>query len=416
MAALTTAGSTVFKFVRSEKTWKETGSGNVTFSLQTERLMVSVGELVYVVQGGVRRKGSKAVVMRVREDSSKCKKAKPESMIIAVRFERLKDTQHVLSLLKLTPWIRPRPRKKQPRGPPPAFFLSMSTRERENVRVLISRAKPRYIEDGTIQRQLMVVYKMTAEQIDEAIDFFHPWLSAADSRRRSHYRESSFSRTDNSSLPSIGCAEKSGKVLAPLCRQSSPRRVGALRAFSSNKSSQIIGAGANQATHSRPGSTLIHSGVATAGAAMPNIGTHVHRRSEANISPFTVDRNKNEKHRRNTLEITDRAVKQSLEDFVGKVPETNNIISRWQKIPEDEAKSLGDDQNLKIQSEGQESPLGKKQNSSPTLHSPKQSPVKKAISPLTEDNLILHNKLLKPSKGDFKRTVSMWLKLSLPEQ
>jgi len=410
MAALTTAGSTVFKFIRSEKTWRETGSGNVTFSVQTKRLMVSVDDLVYVVQGGVRRKGSKAVVMRVKEDSSKSKKATPESMIIAVRFECLKDTQHVLSLLKLTPWIRPRPRKKQPRGPPPAFFLAMSTRERENVRALISKAKQKYIEDGTIQRQLTVVYKMTIEQIEEAIDFFHPWLSAADSRRRSHYREHSFSRTDNSSLPSIGCGD-----LAPLGRKSSPRRVNALRAFPSNKSSQLLGPGVPQATHSRPGSTLMYSEVATAGAAVPNLGTHAHRRSEADISPFKLDTKKKEKHRRNTLEITDRAAKPSVEDFAGKITDANNKISKWEKTSEEEGKNMGNDRSLEIHSDGKESPLGKKQNSGPNPYSNKQSPVTKAISALTQDNLILHNRLLKPSKGDFKRLVSNWLKVSLPE-
>merc|ERR1719233_357619 len=352
--------------------------------------------------------GKKAVVMRVKEDSTKCKKVKPETIIIAIRFARLMDSKHVFSLLKLTPYIRPRRRTKPVRGPPPAFFLAMSTRERENVRALISRAKPKYIEDGTIQRQLTVVYKMTIEQIEEAIDFFHPWLSAADSRRRSHYREHSFSRTDNSSLPSIGCAD-----LAPLGRKSSPRRVSALRAFPSNKSSQLLGPGVPQATHSRPGSTLIYSEVATAGLA--NLGTHVHRRSEADISPFKLDTNKNEKHRRNTLEITDRAAKPSVEDFVGKITDANNKISKWEKTSEEEAKNTGNDRSLENHSDGKESPLGKKQNSSPNSYSKKQSPVTKPISPLTEDNLILHNRLLKPSKGDFKRLVSNWLKVSLPE-
>jgi hypothetical protein len=403
MAALTTAGSTVFKFIRSEKTWRETGSGNVTFSLQSDRLMVSVGDMVYVVQGGVKRKGSKAVVMRVKKDSSKSKKVKPESMIIAVRFERLKDTQHVLSLLKLAPWIRSRPRKKLPRGPPPTFYLSMSTRERENVKALISKAKARYIVDGTIQRQLISIYKMTQEQIDEAIDYFHPRLSSAEIRRQSHYREPSFSRTDNSSLPSVGCG-------VPLAPKGSPvRRIGSLRPFPSNKSGQLLGVGAtNQATHSKPGSTIVQSEVATAGVAIPNVSGRVHSRPWGERSPLKLATKKNEKHRRDTLENP------TFDDFVGKAPEIDNIKPTLEDAQEDEVKNLDAALNLETNVDGEKTPSPKKENR-PTTHSPKQTSVPKAISRLTADNLILHNKLLKPSKGDFKLTVTMWLKASLPE-
>merc|ERR1719229_824883 len=89
---LTTYGSTVFKFNRSEKKWKEKGSGDVTFSLklkntgaEMDQLIVSVGKLSFIVQGGVRPKGSKAIVMRgkeVRDVSG------GEAIILAVRFER----------------------------------------------------------------------------------------------------------------------------------------------------------------------------------------------------------------------------------------------------------------------------------------------------------------------------------------
>lgn len=354
--------------------------------------------MVYVVQGGVKRKGSKAVVMRVKKDSSKSKK--PESMIIAVRFERPKDTQHVLSLLKLAPWIRSRPRKKQPRGPPPKFFLSMSTRERENVKALISKAKARYIEDGTIQRQLISIYKMTQEQIDEAIDYFHPWLSAAEIRRKSHYREPSFSRT-NSSLPSV-------EYGVPLAPKGSPARQGrtTLQPFLSNKSSQLLGVGAHQATHSKPASTLVHSEVATAGAgvAIPNISS---RRPEGESSPLKLVTNKSEKHRRNTLEKF---------DVIGKVQEDDdNRKSRLENSAEDDAKNGDVVLNPGTHPDGEKTPSPRKESSLPANRSPKQISVPKAISRLTADNLILHNKLLKPSKGDFKRTVTMWLKVSLPE-
>jgi len=416
MAALTTAGSTVFRFVRAEKTWKETGSGNVTFSLQTDKLVVSVGELVYVVQGGVRPKGSKAVVMRVKEDSAKNKKVKPESMIIAVRFEHLRDSKHVFSLLKLTPWIRPRQRTKPVRGPPPPFFLAMSTRERENVKTLISRAKPRYLEDGTIQRQLMAVYKMTQEQIDEAVDYFHPYLSASESMRKIQYREPSFSRTDVSSLPSVG-ATKSGKLIVGR-KSSSSRRLSDIRAFPSNKSFQLRGVGATQANQSRPGSTLLHSEIKTSGAVTPKIGRKFHSKPDVEGSPFKLDSNKNEKYRRSTREILEtnhqKTANQSFEDGVVKVPDVNIRISRLKKSPKDEDTKLSGFQNFDIHLDGQKSPRTK-QNSPQTDNSPTQPSVQKPISPLTEDNLVLHNRLLKPSKGDFKRTVSLWLKESLTD-
>merc|ERR1719461_1032976 len=236
---LTTYGSTVFKFNRSEKKWKEKGSGDVTFSLklkssgaEMDQLIVSVGKLSFVVQGGVRPKGSKAIVMRGKE----VRDTQGEAIILAVRFEHERDSRNLFQMLANTPWIRPQRSAKKPsrpsRGksrrsgksrPPPNWFLGMGTREQENIRALVSNAQIAYLEDGTIQRQLATIYKLTAQKIDEAIDFFQPWVKLGAAAGGG---SSIGTRTDVSSLPSIHTGKldyakqsRSGRPMAPLQRR-----------------------------------------------------------------------------------------------------------------------------------------------------------------------------------------------------
>jgi len=415
MAALTTAGSTVFQFVRSEKRWKQRGSGNVTFSLQTDRLLVSVGDLTYVVKdSGVKAKGSKAIVMRVREDSSKSNKTKSEWMIIAVRFEREEDSQHVLTLLKLTPWFRPRKRKKQSRRRRPAFLLTMSTRQRENVRALISNAKPRFLEEGIIQKQLATVYNMSQEQIDEAIDFFHPWLTASATRRSSHQRKSTLSMT---SLPSR-VTDSSAKPMGTLGLGSSNRRISAVRAFPSDKSSHFVGV-VGTGTNSRPGSILVN-----ADGSQPtdqlmlesnNMKVHSSRR-EAESSPLHLDTDQDEKYHRNTLETDDNypdADKPGIGEVDCKAPELDiGGIAKLGDSPGDGDYKVDAGNNLEVHRDGQKLSCTRVPSSPQHTSSSTQS---RAPSPLTAHNLMLHNRLLQSSKGDFRRTVSNWLQKSLIE-
>merc|ERR1719173_65582 len=135
MNTLQTYGATVFKFDRAGKKWQELGSGVVSFTLKEDRLVISVNALTFFVQGGVHQKGPKAVVMRVRDDSST--KGKSENIILAVRFERERDARNLFTLLASTQWIRPR-RGRHRRRSTPTFFMAMGKREQENIRALVA--------------------------------------------------------------------------------------------------------------------------------------------------------------------------------------------------------------------------------------------------------------------------------------
>lgn len=240
-SSLTTYGSTVFKFNRSEKKWKEKGSGDVVFSLKLksrgadiDQLIVSVGKLSFVVQGGVRPKGSKAIVMRgkeIRAQDYPRELQSGDAIILAVRFEQERDSRNLFQMLTNTPWIRPQrghgggrrerhskqhkskrsakggPPWGRPERPPPKWFMAKGTREQECIRALASTSQVSYLEDGTIQRQLATIYKLTGQQIDEAIDFFQPWLKLGGNVGGGSRSFSIGTRTDVSSLPSVHTAK-----------------------------------------------------------------------------------------------------------------------------------------------------------------------------------------------------------------
>merc|ERR1719233_1266140 len=107
MSSLTTSGAEVFKFDRADKKWKEFGSGFVSFTLKDDRFEISVNSLTFYVEGDVRRKGPKAVVMRVM-DNSLSKGDYTEYIILAVRFEHERDARNLFTLLASTRWIRSR--------------------------------------------------------------------------------------------------------------------------------------------------------------------------------------------------------------------------------------------------------------------------------------------------------------------
>merc|ERR1719433_936252 len=169
--------------------------------------------------------------MRGKEMRAAPVSPKGEAIILAVRFERERDSRSLFSMLSNTPWIRPQrgggrktkqPRNKSRRRPPPPWFLAMGTREQENVRALVSNAQIEYLEDGTIQRQLATIYKLTPQQIDEAIDFFQPWLKLGNAAGGGSRSFSIGTRTDVSSLPSIHTS-KIVPNIAPLQRVRSPK-------------------------------------------------------------------------------------------------------------------------------------------------------------------------------------------------
>jgi len=385
MAVLSTYGSTIFKFDRSGKKWKELGSGVVYFSVKEDRLVISVNKLAFIVQGGVRQKGPKAVVMRVRDDST----IKGETIILAVRFERERDTRNLFTLLASTPWIRPRSRsrKHQRRRAPPPFFLSMGIREQENIRALVSNAEPKYIEDGTIQRQLTTIYKLTAAQIEEAIDFFQPWLRRSTStgagKRQGHYRTASLSlgtRTE-SSLPSIQTSKHVKRRQNMLTPAGSTRPAGSMAALAPSHIDKHL--------EIEPAETPVE----VESKKPPPEVTVRKIRADANEAKVS--------HEQPKRQLTPRKSNSKRED-IG-LPAGNS-----------RAKPKGTSTLKKVDSgDAEKTPSlrhSEQHGSTPPTSSARSNSLHKGVCPLTKQNLMLHNRMVPQLKRDTHEKVTVWLK------
>jgi len=389
MNTLQTYGATVFKFDRSGKKWKELGSGVVSFTLKDDRLVISVNALIFFVQGGVRQKGPKAVVMRVRDNSST--KGKSENIILAVRFERERDARNLFTLLACTQWIRPRTHGRKParRRAPPAFFMSMGTREQENIRALVSNAELRYIEDHTIQRQLAAIYKMTPSQIEESINFFQPWLrhsSATAGKRGSHPRAPSLSlgtRTD-SSLPSFrtaGTKHVKGRIPQNYTTPTgSTRPAESLRAHApSNIAPGVVALGPLEAEgkQDKPENT--------GKRVVP--GTNEEKELHAQLTP------KNSSPKQKKINVDQKIGPPAGNLKRGKPKGANRI----EPAEADERTS-----SLKQCEPTRSTP--------PKPSSGLSSSANRVVSPMTTHNLMLHNKMVPQLKRDTHEKVTLWLK------
>jgi len=172
MDVVTLTGATIFKFRRSEKKWKEKGHGNVTFLLKGARLMVGAGKQSFLVKGGLRPKGPNAIVMRVWGID-----ANPEEpdMILAVRFGREGDSKRLTKLSdKMLEKKKEKTRTTRKSHPPP-WFSNLEKSKRISIKSLIRNANPKYLKDGVIHMQLVKFYELSPTQIEELLDFFHPW-------------------------------------------------------------------------------------------------------------------------------------------------------------------------------------------------------------------------------------------------
>jgi len=386
MSSLSTYGSTVFKFDRAGKKWKELGSGFVSFTLKDDRLVISVNSLTFYVQGGVRQKGPKAVVMRVRDDSL----SKGDNIILAVRFERERDARNLFTLLASTQWIRPRHRgRKHRRREPPAFFMSMGTREQENIRALVSNAEKEYIEDHTIQRQLAVIYKMTPLQIEEAINFFQPWLrrgTTPGGKRGAHPRAPSLSVTrTESSLPSIRTskltkARKSPSFPTPA---GSNRPGGSLRAHAPSNiiAPQLeLGAGASGQIEVEGKQNKAEI------AASPEL--HLES-NEAKEEP------KQRAPKNSSPTKEEIPLENNLAPHAGNVKGKSNATKRIDHPEADERTSS----------------MRRYEYSTPPTSSPGRSvSANRGVCQLTMQNLMLHNKMVPQLKRDTHEKVTLWLK------
>jgi len=131
-------------------------------------------------------------------------------MIIALRFARELDCRHLFNLLARSPWCSDNSshyrstlqNRRLARVPP--WFLGMELSQQQNIRVLVSRAETKMLEDGTIQRQLAGIYKLSPAEIDELIDYFQPYWRGAPGGGSKRLRRQNHSYSfENGVLPSL---------------------------------------------------------------------------------------------------------------------------------------------------------------------------------------------------------------------
>jgi len=377
--SLRTDGSTVFKFNRSEKKWKEKGSGDVTFSLKLkssgadiDQLVVSVGKLSFIVQGGVRPKGSKAIVMRGKE----VRDVQGEAIILAVRFEHEQDSRSLFQMLANTPWIRPQRGSKRPskprtksrrrfnnfKKPPPNWFMETGTREQENIRALVSNAQVQYLEDGTIQRQLATIYKLTPEQIEQAIDFFQPWLKLGAGASGGSRSFSIGTRTD-ASLPSIHTAKlEYSKQIAPLQRVRSPKP-------------------AQQPSPAYPkgGAPPLGSYPQPAAPDPPPEAKQDNPPAQSPPSPSGPNQA--------------ARVDNNQQAAANNMPNNSPAAQANRRPPGNYEQNTMYESNARSSRKGSRLPI-----------------IDEKTAPLTAQNLLLHNQIVIPIKGDFRASVTTWLR------
>jgi len=170
MNKLLISGATLFMFNPVEKKWRQRGNGDVTFSVNFKDLMISLGKLSFLVKGGIRSKGTRSVVMRVKEDYALDKKAR----ILACRFERARDVETLFVLLSGKRSCGRKWSAKQALRTPPPWFLAMQKCNQEKIKALVSKGNPQYIRDGIVQRELIALYNMTPAQVNEVIELYNP--------------------------------------------------------------------------------------------------------------------------------------------------------------------------------------------------------------------------------------------------
>lgn len=174
MDVVTLTGATIFKFHRSEKKWKEKGHGNVTFLLKGAELMVGVGKQSFFVKGGLRPKGTNAIVMRVWGIDAN---SKEPDIILAVRFVKERDSKR---LTKLSDKMLEKQKEKKltsrksEKSHPPSWFSAFEKSKRNSIQNLIRNANPNYLKDGVIHMQLVKMFELSPTQIEQLVDFFHP--------------------------------------------------------------------------------------------------------------------------------------------------------------------------------------------------------------------------------------------------
>jgi len=409
MPILTLSDSTVFKFNRASQKWEEEASGNITFSAygNGQAVVVSIGILSFSVQGEIKPKTSKAVVMEVtRKDTLIQPKA---LLILAIRFERERDVKKLFAMLKSIN-MKGRPYNSLGITPPPQF-LALGNSEQINMRNLVLNLDPNYLRNGTVQRKLAADYNMTPEQFSQAIKFFQHWFLKRNNLPSPHRRSP---RYDKGVSPFTSNCGYRGSP-----QRFSPRKPSPIR---SPSHSWKLNSGREtdlQRWNKRPKTSMLY-----------DTGMNYQQPSSRMLPP-THGYQLSGDHSVMTIMNPDGSMATSLQAlgsltiadsscnsaFAPKLKtqllrSTNLVIPKVRADPETKENTKNDKNNLRDQ-KGKPLYYGGR---NPTSLSPSRfgnSNFRPA--PLTEEIVNLYNKRVPPLKGDFRTIVKIWFDRHFPE-
>jgi len=395
MERLIIPGATIFMFNPLEKKWRQKANGDVTFSLNFKDLAITIGKLSFLVKGGVRSKGRGSVVMRVRDETSQDKGAR----ILACRFERARDVQKLFELLSGRQHV-PAAVQWPKRRTPPTWFLAMKKSDQQKVKALVSKANPRHIKDGIIQRELVMLYHMTAAQVKEVMEYFLKQkitIPVEETSPKSNHRRVFTQPCISSLTPS-----SPGWRVYPGQRPSNQLKGGNLNmgyAIANRRlKTPYVGGGVLQNLSPKMNSSDIPS----------NKAVHHDQTPRVRSSPRPEDSIK--KKSRNPVNSRLADVGLGSPAAQNEVWHDNQI--RGQSTPRKQRHKPPNDKQIKSL---MKNPADRSKNiRSLDLARPKHAHL--PVSLLTTQNLVLHNKMVAPMKGDYKTLVKRWLDNSLPSE
>lgn len=401
-------GSTIFKFHRSEKKWREKGYGDVAFLLKGDELMVGLGKQSFFVKGGIRPKGPNAVVMRVWGIETN---SNEPDMILAVRFGKERDAKKLSAMLsdKMLDkrMVRmSRTARKLGKPPLPSWFASLSRTQRSNVQSLIKNGNPKYLNDGTIHMQLAKMYDLSPGQVEEVINYFNP-RRAGTKHRDMHRRAVSWSMNSGSSFPSFsnhnpGCwgAPKRyhtniGLPNPPVKNPLKPRVVNGRHMRLPHSTGSFKRDQGSRGNLSEFSAQLLRSPpVLRSHDIGPNPNKQLPKKNNCDkvLNKSNGPTNLKgpsgfEENLRATPEEVNGNFSQDKLAQLGPIFENSNPTNGNRRLSSNQG-------NLPVEIVEEDSNL--------------------PLSPLTEQNLLLYNRLKPPLKGDFRTIVKTWLQKSVP--
>jgi len=404
MNVVNLTGATIFKFHRLNKTWREKGFGDVTFLLKGDKLMVGLGNQSFFVKGGLRPKGPNAIVMRVWGVETS---GEEPDMILAVRFGKESDSKRLFALIAdkmLDQQLVGMPcTLRRPMWPPlPPWIASLRRTQRNAIQSLIKNANPKHLVDGTIHMQLSKMYGLSPEQIEETINFYKSRLPRSKSRE-SHRRAVSWSINSASTFPSISnhnpgwrpgrkqYRTKTGLPSSQINNSLKPRIVYARHMRLPHSSSTLKREHGSRGNFSELSAQLLLS---------PEMNLPLKHPQDIGPNPNKQPSKKTETKNPNPSKKTTGVGKIENQQATPEKDVSQEKLAQLVPVIENLSSSKG----IQRFTTRQEKPPNEQVQEDSNL----------PLCPLTEQNLLLYNRLKPPLKGDYRTIVRSWLQKSVP--